>query len=88
MMIEGSLEVKLPTICRDGKAEVVRVREEKIRDRENQRRERVGSTKMQVLEKVGTSRFTVFFPMIWGSGGSKGNLAKAAGCGASWPEER
>ena len=31
-MIEGSLEVKLPTICRDGKAEVGRVREEKIRE--------------------------------------------------------
>ena len=30
-MIEGSLEVKLPTICRDGKAEVGRVREEKSR---------------------------------------------------------
>ena len=30
-------------------------------------------------EKVGKSRNTVFFPMIWGSGGSKSNLAKAAG---------
>ena len=30
-MIEGSLEVKLPTIWRDGKAEVGRVREEKNR---------------------------------------------------------
>ena len=28
------------------------------------------------------------FPMIWGSRGSKSNLAKAAGCGASWPDER
>ena len=34
---------------------------------------------MQVREKVGKSRFTVFFPMILGSGGSKSNLAKAAG---------
>ena len=34
---EGSLEVKLPTIWRDGKAEVGRVREEKIRDGEDQR---------------------------------------------------
>ena len=31
MFIEGSLEVKLPTIWRDGKAEVGRVREEKSR---------------------------------------------------------
>ena len=30
-MIEGSLEVKLPTIWRDGKAEVGRVREEQKR---------------------------------------------------------
>ena len=34
---------------------------------------------MQVREKVGTSRNTVFFPMICGSGGSKSRLAKAAG---------
>ena len=34
---------------------------------------------MQVREKVGKSRFTVFFPMICGSGGSKSRLAKAAG---------
>ena len=34
---------------------------------------------MQVREKVGKSRFTVFFPMIWGSGRSKSNLANAAG---------
>ena len=41
--------------------------------------EKVRREKMQVREKVGKSRFTVFFPMIWGSGGSKSNLAKAAG---------
>ena len=33
---------------------------------------------MQMREKVGKSRNTVF-PMIWGSGGSKSRLAKAAG---------
>ena len=46
-LIEGSLEVKLPTICRDGKAEVGRVREEKsrsekIRDGESQKKEDAG----------------------------------------------
>ena len=41
--------------------------------------EKVRRDKMQVHEKVGKSRFTVFFPMICGSGGSKSNLAKAAG---------
>ena len=34
---------------------------------------------MQMSEKVGKSRNTVFFPMICGSGGSKSRLAKAAG---------
>ena len=46
---------------------------------EEQRRERVRRKKMQVREKVRKSRFTVFFPIIWGSGGSKSKLAKAAG---------
>ena len=53
---------------RDGKSQ----REEKSR-REKSRRE-----KMQVREKVGKSRNTVF-PMICGSGGSKSRFAKAAG---------
>ena len=43
------------------------------------RRERVRRKKMQMREKVGKSRNTVFFPMIWGSGGWKSRLAKAAG---------
>ena len=34
---------------------------------------------MQMREKVGKSQNTVFFPMIWGSGGSKSRFAKAAG---------
>ena len=53
-------------------------RREKIR-REKSRRERVRRKKMQMREKVGKSRNTVFFPMIWSSGGSKSRLAKAAG---------
>ena len=73
-IVEGSLEVKLPTICRDGKAEVGRVREEKSRSEKIRDGER-----MQVHEKVGKSRFTCVFPMICGSGGSKSDLAKAAG---------
>ena len=44
---------------------------------EDQRRGRERRKKMQVREKVGKSRFTVF-PMICGSGGSKSRLAKAA----------
>ena len=77
-LIEGSLEVKLPTICRDGKAGVGRVREEKsrsekIRDGENQKKEDAGARKGR---KVAIHSV---FPMTWGSGGSKSNLAKAAG---------
>ena len=43
--------------------------------------EKVRREKMQVREKVGKSRFTKFFQWFgpWGSGGSKSNLAKAAG---------
>ena len=47
---EGSLEVKLPTIWTVEKAEVRRVRRDKIRRK-----------KMQMREKVGKSRFAVFF---------------------------
>ena len=50
-------------------------RRQEVRD---QRGEKVRK-KMQAREKVGKSRFTVFFPMICGSRGSKSNLAKAAG---------
>ena len=59
------------------KAEVRRVRREKIRRK-----------KMQMRQKVGKSRKHCVFPMIWGSGGSKSRLANAAGaeparrCGA------
>ena len=60
-IFEGSLEVKLPTIWTDEKqsrAEAERRR--KIR-REKIRRERVRGQKIQMREKVGTSRNTVFF---------------------------
>jgi len=60
ILMEGSLEVKLPTIWTDGKAEVGRVREEKRR-RDKIREERVGRKKMQVREKVEKLRITVFF---------------------------
>ena len=56
--IEGSLEVKLPTIWTD----------EKQSREEAERRER--------LEEI--TKHCVF-PIIWGSGGSKSRLAKAAG---------
>ena len=55
-----------------------RVREKRKIRREKSRRERVRRKKMQMREKVGKSRNSVF-PMICGSGGSKSRLAKAAG---------
>ena len=58
-MIEGSLEVKLPTIWTDEKQSKAK-RREKIR-REKSRRERVRRKKMQMREKVGKSQHTVFF---------------------------
>ena len=73
-IIGGSLEVKLPTIWTDGKAEVVRVKEGKRREEERRsKRESLRRKKIQVPEKVGK------FPMICGSGRSKSRLAKAAG---------
>ena len=61
-MIEGSLEVKLPTIWTDYiKAEQGRGREKRKIRREKSRRERVRRKKMQMREKVGKSRNTVFF---------------------------
>ena len=59
---------------RDGKSQR---REEK--KTEDHKRESLRRKKIQVREKVGKSRNTVFFPMICGSGGSKSRLAKAAG---------
>ena len=58
-IIEGSFEVKLSTIWTDGNAEVGRVREEKRRS-EKIRKERETRKKRQVREKVRKSRFSVF----------------------------
>ena len=59
---EGSLEVKLPTIWTDEKAEVGRVREDQRREeKRSERRERVRRKKMQAREKVDKSPITVFY---------------------------
>ena len=72
---EGGLEVKLPTIWTDGKAEVGRAREEERRSekRKSQKKEDAGARKGRKLA------IHYVFPMICGSGGSKSWLAKAAG---------
>ena len=56
------------------KAEMGRVREEKRR-RKKIKEEKFRRKKIQVREKVGKSRFTVFFQWF-------------VGCGAMWPDER
>ena len=65
-IIEGSLEVKLPTIWTDEK----KSRAEAER-REKSRRERVRRKKMQMREKVGKSRNTVFFQWFVAQEGRK-----------------
>ena len=77
-MVEESLEVKLPTIWTDEKAEVGRVREEKrrrkkIREEKQPKRKDAGARKGRKVANHSV------FPMICGSGGSKSRLAKAAG---------
>jgi len=64
VFIEGSLEVKLPTIWTQMKS----------RDGKSQRTEE----KKKETQKEKVSQHCVF-PMICGSGGSKSRLAKAAG---------
>jgi hypothetical protein len=59
VLIEGSLEVKLPTIWTDGKAEVGRVREEK---KKRQKKGDQTREKIQASEKLEKSRITMFFP--------------------------
>ena len=77
--IEGSLEVKLPTIWTDEKQSRAEAeRRGRLEDRRSEEKES-GRKKMQMREKVGKSRKHCVFPMICGSRGSKSRLAKAAG---------
>ena len=70
------LEVKLPTIWTDGKAQVGRVREEKRREDERRSKKRKPQKKE---DPGGNAAKHCVFRMICGSGGLKSRLAKAAG---------
>jgi len=59
-----------------------RAEERRSQKRKSQKKEDAGARKGRKVAKH------CVFPMICGSGGSKTRLAKAAGCGASWPDER
>ena len=79
VIIEGSLEVKLPTIWTDekqsrGEAERrERLEERRSEKRKSQKKEDADARKGKKVVKH------CVLPMIWGSGGSKSRLAKAAG---------
>ena len=72
-IIEGSLEVKLPTIWRDEKA----VSREKSQKRKDQKKEDAGARKGRKVAKH------CVFLWFCGSGGLKSRLAKAAGAETS-----
>ena len=97
-LFEGGLELKLPTIwtvgSRSGKSQ--RGEDKKWED---QRGERKGRKKRQVREKVGKSRFTVFFQWFEAQEGRKvGSLKRRVrshvvrwemkNCTPLWPEAR
>ena len=73
IIIEGSLEVKLPTIRTDEKQ---RWEESAKRRRKKIKKEKVSEERRSRCAK---GRKDCVFPMICGSGGSKSRLAKAAG---------
>ena len=88
MVIEGSLETKVRTIWTDEKhspeeaepgrnSDVEKVRREKIRAGEIQKRGDAGVRKCRKVAKH------CVFPVFCGSGGSKSRLAKAAGAETS-----
>ena len=69
LLIEGSLEAKLPTIWRDENA---------VQSSRSSEMENAGARKGRKVAKH------CVFPVFCGSGGSKSSLAKAAGAETSW----
>ena len=91
IIIEGSLEVKLPTIWTDEKQ---RWEESDKRREEKRRRRKIKKRKSQKKEDPGARKGRkvakhCIFPMICGSGGSKSRLAKAGAepCGQMRDEQ-
>ena len=86
-MVEGSLEVKLPTIRTDEKQrweESEKRREEKRREEKRRRKKTKKERKFQKKGDAGARKGRnlakhCVFPMICGSGWSKSRFAKAAG---------
>ena len=81
-MVEGCLEVKLPTIWTDEKQrweESKKRRAEKRREEKGRRKRKSQKKEDPGARKGRKAAKHCVFPMIRGSGGSKSRLAKAAG---------
>ena len=77
--IEGSLEVKLPTIWTDEKQSREEAeRRERVEERRSEKRKSQKKADADARKGRKVAKHCVF-PMIWGSGGSKSRLAKFAG---------
>ena len=82
-LIEGSLEVKLPTIWTDEKQSWAEAeRRERFEERRSEKRKSKRTEDTDAREGRKVAKHSVF-PMICGSGGSKSRLAKAAGAETS-----
>ena len=78
-IIEGSLEVKLPTIWTDEKqSRAEGEKGERLEERRSEKRKSQKKEDADVRKGRKVAKHCVF-PMICGSGGSKSRLAKAAG---------
>ena len=78
-IIEGSLEVKLPTIWADEKQSRAEAeRRERLEERRSEKRKSQKKEDADARKGRKVAKHCVF-PMIYGSGGSKSRLAKAAG---------
>ena len=79
ILIEGSLEVKLPTIWTDEKqSRAEGERRERLEERRSEKRKSQKKEDADARKGRKVAKHCVF-PMICGSGGSKSRLAKAAG---------
>ena len=79
-IIEGSLEVKLPTIWRDEKQSRAEAERRARLEREDQKRKSKKTEDTDARKGRKVAKHCVF-PVICGSGGKKSRLAKAAGAG-------
>ena len=85
LFIEGSFEVKLPTIWTDEKQSREEAeRRERVEERRSEKRKSQKKADADARKGRKVAKHCVF-PMIWGSGGLKSRLAKAAGAEPAAP---